>query len=140
MAVNRAHLQVAKTSPQPFLDAYQGEEVLKEDKTRVRRQVLRFESNIQSGPGFTSNSCFAMFHVSDLRLDWYVVLVNEYCTNPEITFYVSCAIVLPVAQCTSSNVEAILLCGLTSPGVNLSHTPICPENTDIYSAKTLQGR
>jgi len=119
MAVNRAHLQVAKTSPQPFLDAYQGEEVLKEDKTRVRSQVLWFEPNIQGGPGFTSNSCFAMFHVSGLRLDWYVVLVDEYCTNPETTFYVSFSLVLHVAQCTSRNIGAIVLCGLTSPGVNL---------------------
>jgi len=126
MAVNRAHLQVAKISPQPLLDAYQGEEVLKEDKTRVRSQVLRFESNIQSVPGFTSNSCFAMFHVSGLRLDWYVVLVNKYCINLETTFYVSCALVSNVAQCTSRNVGDIPLCGLTSPRVKLKPHAVFP--------------
>lgn len=60
--------------------------MLIDDKPRVGSQALRFESNIQSGPGFTSNSCLAMFHFSGLRFDWYVVLVDDYCTNPETTF------------------------------------------------------
>jgi hypothetical protein len=55
MAVYRAPFQITKTSPQSLLDTYAVEEVLKEDTARVQRQVLRFESNLQSGPGFTSN-------------------------------------------------------------------------------------
>jgi hypothetical protein len=86
MTVYRAPLQMAKTSLQSLLDTDQREEVLKENKARVRSQVLRFEPNIQSGPDFTSNLCFAMFHVSGLHLDWYGVLVNVHCTNPETTF------------------------------------------------------
>ena len=119
MAVNRAHLQVAKTSPQPLLDAYQGEEVLKQDKTRVRSQVLRLESNLQSGPGFTSNSCFAMFHVSGLRIDCHVVLVNVLCTNQETTFYVSCALASPLAQCARSKTGTTLLLWLNLTGSEL---------------------
>jgi hypothetical protein len=86
MAVDWAHLQVAKTAPQPLLDTDQREEVLKENQARVRGQVLRFESNLQSGPSFTSNLCLAMFHFSGLRFDWCFVLVDDYCTNPETTF------------------------------------------------------
>jgi len=140
MAVNRAHLQVAKTSPQPLLDVYQGEEVLKEDKTRVRSQVLRFESNIQSGPGFTSNICFAMFHVSGLRIDWHVVLVNVHCTNLETTFLsFLCSRLTPSARHFEER-GAIVLCGLTSPGVNLSHTSFCHGNTAFYRAIMFSGR
>ncbi len=40
MAVNRAHVQVVKTSSQSLLDTDQGVEVLKENKARVRGQVL----------------------------------------------------------------------------------------------------
>ena len=68
MAVNWVALHVAKTSPQALLEADLGEEVLEQDKTRVRRQVLRFEAHIQIRPGFTSNIGLAMFHVSGLRL------------------------------------------------------------------------
>ena len=92
MAVNRIYLEVAKTAPQSLLDTYQGEEVLKKDKARVRSQILRFESNIQSRPGFTSDIYLAMFHVSGLRCDWCVVLVDVHCTNPEATFYHSCVL------------------------------------------------
>ena len=140
MAVNRAHLQVTKTAPQSLLDANQREKVLKEYKTRVRSQILRFESNIQSGPGFTSDICLAMFHVSGLRRDWCVVLVDVHCTNPETTFYVSYVLVSTITRWISSNAQAIILCGLTSLGVNLSHMLFRPENTAFYSAKTLSGR
>lgn len=119
MAINRAHLQVAKTSPQSLLDADQGEEVLKQDKARVRGQVLRFESNIQRGPGFTSNIGFAMFHLSGLRLDWHVVLVNVHCTNRETTFYHSCALTSHLAQCACSNNRATLLLWLNLTGSEL---------------------
>jgi hypothetical protein len=93
MTVYQAPLQMAKTSPQSLLEADQGEEVLKQDKARVRRQVLRFESNLQSGPGFTSNIRFAMFHVGGLRLDWYSVLVNVHCTHAEATVYIGGAFI-----------------------------------------------
>ena len=139
MALNRAHLQVAKTSPQPLLDADQGEEVLKEDKTRVRSQVLRFESNLQSGPRFTSDVCLAMFHLSGLRSDWYFVFVDEYCTHPETTFYLFRTFVSHLVQRASRNLDVFLRCGLTSPGVNLSHTPFFPKNTAFYEAKTVGG-
>ena len=89
MAVNRVDLQVTKTAPQSLLDTNQREKGLKEDEARVRRQMLRFESNIQRGSGFTSNIGFAMFHVSGLRLDWSVVLVNVHCTNAETAFYIA---------------------------------------------------
>ena len=98
MAVNRAALQVAKTSPQSLLYADQAEKVLKQNKTRVRGQILRFEANIKSGPGFTSNSGFAMFHLSGLLLDWRVVLGNVHCTNLETTFYLSCALASHLAN------------------------------------------
>ena len=71
MAVNRIDLQVAETTPQPFLDANEGEEVLKKDESRVRCQVLRFESDIQTQPGFTTNIGSAMFHLRGLRFIWY---------------------------------------------------------------------
>ena len=140
MAVNRAHLQVAKTAPKPLLEANHRKEVLKQDKARVRSQILRFESNIQSGSGFTSDICLAMFHVSGLRRDWCVVLVDVHCTNPETTFYVSCAVISHVARCFTRKTVAIYLCDLTSPGVNLSHTPFRPDKAAFYAAKTLLTR
>jgi hypothetical protein len=140
MTVYQALLQMAKISPQPLLEADQAEEVLKQDKARVRPQVLRFESNLQSGPGFTSNSRFAMFHVSGLRLDWSGVLVNVHCTHAEATFYIGGVFISSLTPCVFRNLEAIFPCGLTSPGVNLSHAPICAENTAFYRAKTLQDR
>jgi hypothetical protein len=120
MAVNRAALQVAKTSLQSLLDADQAEKVLKQDKTRVGGQVLRFESNIQSGPGFTSNSGFAMFHLGGLLLDWHVVFVNVHCTNPETTFRFSCALVSQLAQYASSNDGATLLLWLNPTASELN--------------------
>ncbi len=90
---------MAETPPQSSLDAYQGEEVLKEDKARVRGQILRLKSNIQCSPGFTSNICFAMFHPGGLRFDWYLVFCNSNCTSPETTFRLLYAIVSIVSQC-----------------------------------------
>lgn len=86
VSVNRICLQVTKTSPQLFFEPYVREEALKKNQTLVRGQVLRLESNIQSGSGFTSNCGFAMFHISGFPVGWYVVLVNVYCTNAETTF------------------------------------------------------
>ena len=68
VAVDRAHLEVEKTAPQSFLDADQGEEVLKENQAGVGSQILWFESNLQGGSCFTSNRCLAMFHISGLSV------------------------------------------------------------------------
>jgi hypothetical protein len=86
MAINRAELQVTETSPQPFFESYAWKEVLKEDKSGIRCQIMRFESDINGSSGFTLNIGSAMFHISGFRFGWYVVVDNEYCTNSETTF------------------------------------------------------
>ena len=61
MAVNRIALQVAETSPQPFFDADEGEEVLKDDESRIRCQALRFESDVEAQlalPRTSARLCF----------------------------------------------------------------------------------
>ena len=71
VTVNRIGLHVAETSPQPFLDANEGEKVLKKNESRVRCEILRFESDIQTQSGFTTNIGSAMFHLRGLRFIWY---------------------------------------------------------------------
>ena len=109
MTVNRAHLQVAETPPQSFFDAYKGKEVLKEDKARVRSQILRLKSNIQRSSGFTSNICFAMFHLGGLRFDWYVVFCNSNCTSPETTFRLLYAIVSTVLRRENQGLSGLFI-------------------------------
>ena len=86
VAINPAPIQMAKTTPQSFLEADLSEEMLKQNKPRVRGQVLRLKAHIQIRSRFTSNSRLAMFHVSGLCRDWHVVLVDVHCTNREATF------------------------------------------------------
>ena len=110
---------MAEAPPQSFLDAYQGKEVLEEDKARVRSQILCFKSNIQCSPGFTSNLCFAMFHLGGLRFDWYVVFSNSNCTSLEATFRQLYAIVPTVPRCETRSVGGCLSMRLNLTGSEL---------------------
>jgi hypothetical protein len=122
MTIDRTVLQMTEASPQPLLRADSGEEVLKENQARVRSQILRFESNIQSGSGFTSDICFAMFHFSGLRLDGYIVFVDEYCTNSETTFYIFfCAFLSQIEQRAPSH-----LVGPSGVWLNLTESELKP--------------
>ena len=87
MAVNGIGLQMAETSPQPFFDADEGEEVLEDDESRVRCQALRFESDIEARLGFTSNVGSAMLHLRGLRFVWYVVVATTIVPASETTFH-----------------------------------------------------
>ena len=62
VTVNRIGLQVAEASPQPFLETNEGEEVLKENESRIRGQILWLESELHAQCNFTSNRRFARFH------------------------------------------------------------------------------
>ena len=62
VTVDWVGLQVAEASPQPLLDANEGEEVLKENESRIRRQVLCLESDLHAQRSFTPNLGFAKFH------------------------------------------------------------------------------
>ena len=62
VSVDRVGVQVAKASPQPLLDANEGKEVLKENESRIRCQILCLESELHAQRGFTPNLGFAKFH------------------------------------------------------------------------------
>ena len=85
VTVDRIVLQVAETSPQPFFDADEGEEVLEDDESRVRCQALRLESDIEARFGFTSNVGSAMLHLRGLRFVWYVVVATTIVPASETT-------------------------------------------------------
>ena len=82
VGVDGVGLQVAEASPQPFLDANDGEEVLKENEARVRCQVLPLESEFHTRFGFTSNVGFAKFHSRGLRCAWYVLFWRTLVYQP----------------------------------------------------------
>jgi hypothetical protein len=81
-----------------------------------------------------------MFHVSGLRLDWYVVLVNEYCTNAETTLYVSCALVSHVAQYTFEERRGYSPMWLNLTGSELKPHAVLSRKYRFYKAETLPGR
>ena len=139
MAVNRIALQVAETSPQPFFDADEGEEVLKDDESRIRCQALRFESDVEAQLGFTSNVGSAMLHLRGLRFVWYVVLRDNYCTS--FGDHVSLCYIRftndSVRPCTTLKNIA---CGLSSLAVNLSHTLFRSENPVFCAANASLDR
>ena len=132
MAVNRIGLQVAETSPQPFFDADEREEVLKDDESRIRCQALLFESDVETQFGFTSNVGSAMLHLRGLRFVWCVVVGNDYCTSfgDHVSLYYIRFTNDSVRSCTRFRNIA---CGLSSLAVNLSHTLFRSE-TPVFCA------
>ena len=139
IAVNRITLQVAETSPQPFFDADEREEALKDNESRVRCQALRFESDVEAQPSFTSNIGSAMFHLRGLRFVWYVVLRDNYCTSfgDHVSLYYIRFANDSVRPCTRFKNIA---CGLSSLAVNLSRTLLRPENPVFRAVNACMGR
>ena len=78
-----------------------------------------------------------MFHISGLRIGWYVVLVNVYCTNSEATFLLFALVYHHEEACIYRSYLAVFLCSLTSLGVNLSYILFRDANAGINRAKTL---
>ena len=121
VGVDRIGLEVAEASPQPLLDANEGEEVLKENESRIRRQILCLESDLHAQRGFTANLGFAKFHVWSpfhlvhRRLATMIVPVSE------TTSLFSHSFSSPNRCPWSSRFRGIRGCGLASQTVNLSY-------------------
>ena len=69
VSVDWVGLQVAEASPQPLLDANEGEEVLEENESRIRRQLC-LESELHAQRGFTPSLALLSF-TRGLRFIWY---------------------------------------------------------------------
>src|SRR5207244_13454570 len=66
VAEDRAHLQVAETGSQPFLDVELGEEGLEDDQARERCECLVFETDLGESVKLAMDGGSARLHVGGL--------------------------------------------------------------------------
>ena len=92
VGVNRIGFQVAEASPQPLLDANEREEVLKENQSRVRCQILRLEPKLHAQRGFTPNIGSAKFHACGLRFIWYMSVWRRRLYQSRRPLFLSCIV------------------------------------------------
>ena len=121
VTVDWVGLQVAEASQQPLLDANEGEEVLKENESRVRGQILCLESDLHAQRGFTSNLGFPKFHLWSpfhlVRRRFATMIVPD----SETTSLFSHSFSSPKRCRWSSRFRGIRGSGLASQMVNLSY-------------------
>ena len=126
-AVNGIGSQVTEAPPQPFPDVEAGEKVLEDDESRIGCEALRFESDVETRPDFTSNIGIAILHPHGLRFAWYVVSKNNHCISfgDHAPFHYFRFTIDPLrfrARCRNH------ARGLSSPAVNISRKPVWSEN------------